>query len=179
MRTFVIEDAEQDRVVGYHALTAAQVEHEQATERVRQGMPRYPIPVILLARLAVDESVQGRGLGARLLADAMRRAVGAAERVGIRALLVHAIDEQARAFYERHGLTASPSDPQHLMILSRTYAQRSSGRSTAALSPAMDGETHAVLSRLKVTAGADATRLTSHGRRQELFATCVRSSSRL
>jgi GNAT superfamily N-acetyltransferase len=116
-RTFVTVDTEQDRVVGYHALTAAQVEHTGVTERVRRGMPRYPIPVILLARLAVDRSVQGRGLGAWLLADAMRRSVGAAERVGIRALVVHAIDKQASAFYERHGLTAAPSDPQHLMIL--------------------------------------------------------------
>lgn len=116
-RTFVTVDTESERVVGYYALTAAQVEHEKATERVRQGMPRYPIPVILLARLAVDRSVQGRGLGAWLLADAMRRSVGAAERVGIRALVVHAIDERASAFYAKHGLNPSPSDPQHLMIL--------------------------------------------------------------
>jgi GNAT superfamily N-acetyltransferase len=115
-RTFVTLDKQQDRVVGYHALTAAQVEHADATERVRRGMPRYPLPVILLARLAVDSSVQGRGLGAWLLADAMSRSVGAAERVGIRALVVHAIDERASAFYAKHGLTPSPSDPQHLMI---------------------------------------------------------------
>jgi GNAT superfamily N-acetyltransferase len=116
-RTFVTVDAEQNRVVGYHALTAASIEHEDATERVRRGMPRHPLPVILLARLAVDRSVQGRGVGSWLLADAMRRSVAAAERVGIRALVVHAIDERARAFYVKHGLSSSSSDPQHLMIL--------------------------------------------------------------
>jgi GNAT superfamily N-acetyltransferase len=116
-RTYVTVDRQQDRVVGYHALTAAQVEHADATERVRRGMPRHQLPVILLARLAVDRSVQGRGIGSWLLADAMRRSVGAAERVGIRALVVHALDERAGAFYEKHGLSPSPSDPQHLMIL--------------------------------------------------------------
>jgi len=116
-RTFVILDSRQERVVGYHALAAAEVRHAVATERVRKGMPRYPIPVILLARLAVDRSVQERGLGAWLLADAMRRAVSAAEAIGIRALVVHALDERARTFYQRHGLESSATDPQHLMIL--------------------------------------------------------------
>jgi GNAT superfamily N-acetyltransferase len=116
-RTFVTVDVEQERVVGYHALAAAAIEHKAATERVRSGMPRHAIPVILLARLAVDRSRQRQGLGAWLLADAMRRALSAAEQVGIRALVVHAIDEPARAFYERHGMSPSASDPQHLMIL--------------------------------------------------------------
>lgn len=116
-RTFVTVDAEQDRIVGYHALTAASIEHADATERVRRGMPRHPIGVILLARLGVDRSVQGRGVGSWLLADAMRRSVAAAERVGIRALVVHAIDERARAFYSKHGPSSSSTDPQHLMIL--------------------------------------------------------------
>jgi GNAT superfamily N-acetyltransferase len=116
-RTFVTGDSQQERIVGYHALAAASIEHADATERVRRGMPRHPIPVILLARLAVDRSVQGRGLGAWLLADAMRRAVSASERVGIRALVVHALDDRARSFYERHGLSSAATDPQHLMIL--------------------------------------------------------------
>jgi GNAT superfamily N-acetyltransferase len=116
-RTFVVLGSAQERIGGYHALAAASIEHVTATERVRRGMPRHPIPVILLARLAVDRSVQGRGLGAWLLADAMRRAVAAAERVGIRALVVHAIDEQAATFYARHGMSPSATDPQHLMIL--------------------------------------------------------------
>jgi GNAT superfamily N-acetyltransferase len=115
----VIVDADQGRVVGYHALTAAALEREGATARVIKGMPRYPIPVVLLARLAVDRAVGGRGLGAWLLRDAMVRALAAAETIGVRALVVHAIDEDARAFYRRHGLEPSPSDPLHLMILTK------------------------------------------------------------
>ncbi len=80
-------------------------------------MPRHPIPVILLARLAVDLSVQGHGLGAFLLADAMQRSLAAAESIGVRALLVHAKDDPARAFYERFGFVASPTDPLHLTLL--------------------------------------------------------------
>jgi GNAT superfamily N-acetyltransferase len=121
-RTYVVVDAEQDRVVGFHALTAAQLEREAATARVIKGMPRYPIPVVLLARLAVDESVAGRGLGAWLLRDAMTRTLAAADTIGVRALLVHAIDDQARAFYLHHGLRPSPTDPLHLMILLKDIA---------------------------------------------------------
>lgn len=116
-RTYVIVDSEQRRVVGYHALTAAGLEREGATARVRKGMPRYPVPVVLLARLAVDLSVTGRGLGGWLLRDAMLRTVAAAETIGVRAMLVHAKDDDARRFYLRHGLESSPSDPLHLMIL--------------------------------------------------------------
>ena len=77
-------------------------------------MPRHPIPAILLARLAVDTSVQGRGVGAWLLRDAMLRTLSAAEEVGIRVLLVHAIDDTAASFYTRHGFEASPTDPLNL-----------------------------------------------------------------
>jgi GNAT superfamily N-acetyltransferase len=80
-------------------------------------MPRHAIPVVLLARLAVDRSVQGRGLGAFLLADAMRRTVTAAEEFGIRALLVHALNEDAASFYRRHGLVPSPTDPLHMLAI--------------------------------------------------------------
>jgi GNAT superfamily N-acetyltransferase len=121
-RTYVIVDAQQSRVVGYHALTAAGLEREAATERVIKGMPGYPIPVVLLARLAVDRSVTSRGLGAWLLRDAMLRTLGAAQTIGVRALLVHAEDEQARGFYLRHSLQPSPSDPLHLMILLKDIA---------------------------------------------------------
>jgi GNAT superfamily N-acetyltransferase len=116
-RTYVIVDSEQGRVVGYHALTAAGLEREDATARVLKGMPRYPLPVVLLARLAVDLSVTGGGLGAWLLRDAMLRALAAADTIGVRAMLVHANDDHARRFYLRHGLERSPSDPLHLMIL--------------------------------------------------------------
>ena len=116
-RTYVIVDSKQGSVVGYHALTAAGIEREAATARVIKGMPQYPIPVVLLARLAVDLSVARRGLGAWLLRDAMRRTLTASETVGVRAMLVHAIDDEARGFYLRHGLEPSPTDPMHLMVL--------------------------------------------------------------
>jgi GNAT superfamily N-acetyltransferase len=116
-RTFVVHDDQQQRVVGYHALAAAAVTRAEATERAAKGMPRHPIPAVLLARLAVDMTVQGHGVGAWLLRDAMLRALGAAESVGIRVLLVYAIDERARAFYERFGFEPSPTDPLNLQML--------------------------------------------------------------
>lgn len=121
-RTYVMVDAQQGRVVGYHALTAAALEREAASARIVKGMPRYPIPVVLLARLAVDKSVAGHGIGAWLLRDAMMRALAAAETIGVRAMIVHGIDEDAAAFYLRHGLEPSPTDPRHLMILIKDIA---------------------------------------------------------
>jgi hypothetical protein len=121
-RTYVVVDAQQERVVGYHALTAAELEREAATARVIKGMPQYPIPVVLLARLAVDLSAVDRGLNAWLLRDAMMRTLAASETIGVRALLVHAIDDDARSFYRRHGLEPSPTDPLHLMILIKDIA---------------------------------------------------------
>ncbi len=121
-RTYVVLDSEQHRVVGYHALTAAGLEREAATARVTKVLPRYPVPVVLLARLAVDLSVAGRGLGAWLLRDAMLRTLTAAQTIGVRAMLVHAQDDDARRFYLRHGLEPSPSDPLHLMILLKDIA---------------------------------------------------------
>ena len=116
-RPFVIHDEQQERVVGYHALTAASVSLDEATARAARGMPRHPIRAALLARLAVDRTVQGHGLGAWLLRDAMLRTLSAAESVGIRVLLVHALDASARAFYERHGFDVSPSDGLNLQML--------------------------------------------------------------
>jgi GNAT superfamily N-acetyltransferase len=121
-RTYVVTDSEQGRVVSYHALTAAEIEREAATARAIKGMPRYPIPVVLLARLAVDVSVTRRGLGAWLLRDAMLRTLAASETIGVRAMLVHAIDKEARGFYLRRGLEPSPTDPLHLMILIKDIA---------------------------------------------------------
>ncbi|MGI8730389.1 MAG: GNAT family N-acetyltransferase [Solirubrobacteraceae bacterium] len=117
-RTYVIADRDAgSRIVGYFALTAAGVEPGLVPPRVKAGMPRHPIPVVLLARLAVDKAVQGEGLGAFLLADAMRRTLSASQTIGVRALLVHAADEVARSFYERFGFVESPTDPLHLMLL--------------------------------------------------------------
>lgn len=117
-KTYVVVDVEQGhRVVGYHALTAASVEHEEATERAAKGMGQCEIPAILLSRLAVDRSVQGRGLGALLLQDAMLRAVSASKEIGIRLLLAHALDETARAFYLKFGFEASPTNPNNLQMI--------------------------------------------------------------
>lgn len=120
-RTYVVVDSEQDRVVGYHALSLASIRYADTTMRGRKGMPRHPIPAMLLARLAVDKTVQGRGVGAFLLRDAMRRALAVAELAGMRLLLVHALSDDARAFYEHFGFEASPSDPMNLQLLVRTY----------------------------------------------------------
>jgi GNAT superfamily N-acetyltransferase len=116
-RTYVVLDADQDRVVGYHALSVASVERAEATERAGKGMPKHPIPALLLARLAVDSSVQKQGIGWLLLRDAMGRALAVAEQAGIRLMLVHALDEDAKGFYEHFGFEPSPTDPMNLQIL--------------------------------------------------------------
>jgi GNAT superfamily N-acetyltransferase len=114
-RTFVVLDG--DDVIAYYTLVAAQVEHANAPPRVRRGLSkRFPIPVCLLARLAVDRRRQGRGLGAAVLADALERAVRAAEQVGIRAVLVHALHRDAAAFYRRFGFELVTEDELTLMV---------------------------------------------------------------
>jgi GNAT superfamily N-acetyltransferase len=106
------------RVVGYYALAAAQVEPVAATERLAKGQPRHrPIPVVLLARLAVDLDHQNRGVGTSLLQDSMLRAHQAADQIGLRAMLVHAKDDHARRWYEQYGFEPSPTDPLHLILL--------------------------------------------------------------
>jgi GNAT superfamily N-acetyltransferase len=104
-------------VVGFYTLVVSEVAYADAPERLTQGLARHPAPLILLARLAVGAAWQGKGLGAGLLKDAMRRTAQAAEIVGIRALAAHAKDDDARAFYEYFGFLASPTDPLHLFIL--------------------------------------------------------------
>lgn len=106
-----------DRVVGYHALVAGSVLKHEAPERIGQGIPNHPVGVIVLARLAVDRSEQGKGLGKALLRDALARISQAADLVGVRAVLVHAIDDPAREFYLHHGFQPSPLDPMALMML--------------------------------------------------------------
>jgi len=112
-RTFVICSGQ--RVIGYYSLAAGSVLHEYATGNIRRNMPN-PVPVILLGRLAIDRSCQGQGLGSDLLADAVHRVIAAADVVGVRAILVHAVSEAAKAFYEAHGFRASPIEPMTLMI---------------------------------------------------------------
>ena len=104
-------------VVGYYSLAVGAVAHAAATERVRKAMPRYPISVMILARLAVDERLAGQGLGKALLKDALLRTAQAADIAGIRALLVHAKDNDAKALYEHFDFEPSPTDPYHLFLL--------------------------------------------------------------
>jgi predicted N-acetyltransferase YhbS len=103
------------RVVAYYSLAAGSVIHSVATGKVRRNMPD-PVPVLLLGRLAVDRTWHGKGLGADLLSDAIVRSVGAAETIGVRAILAHAISPQAKTFYERHGFHTSSVEPMTLMI---------------------------------------------------------------
>lgn len=105
------------RVVCYYALTRSAVARADAPVRVGRGLPNQPVPVILLARLAVDAGEQGQGLGAALLRDVLRRVARAADEIGMRALLVHAQDDEARAFYEHFDFEPSPTDPLHLFLL--------------------------------------------------------------
>jgi GNAT superfamily N-acetyltransferase len=113
-RTFVVTDL--DGVVrGYYALAAGALAHEMATSAVRRNMPD-PVPVMVLARLAVDRRAQGGRVGAALLQDAVLRSQGVARNAGVRALLVHALHERARQFYEHYGFQVSPVHPMTLML---------------------------------------------------------------
>ncbi len=114
-KTFVVADG--DRIVGYFSLTVGQVDTLEAPDRIRKGMGQYPIPIVLLARLAVSLHYQGRGIGRGLLQDAIRRTLLMAEHAGIRALLTHPIDDDAARFYLRFGFVASPVCKQQLLLL--------------------------------------------------------------
>lgn len=106
-------------VVGYYALSAGSVSHDQVPPRVVKGLGRYPVPVIVLARLGVDVTEQGRGLGSALVRDALLQTASIAERVGVRALLIHAETAEAAEFYRRinPGFETSPTDSLHLVLL--------------------------------------------------------------
>ena len=100
-KVYVIPDG--DRVAGYFALTVGQVDDLDASQRARKGMGGYPIPVVLLARMAVASQDQGQGIGAGMLVDSIRRTLAVAEQVGVRALMTHPVDEDAGRFYRRFG----------------------------------------------------------------------------
>jgi len=113
-RTFVVADTD-NRVYGYYALAAGAVSHPMATGSVRRNMPD-PVPVMVLARLAIDLRAQGIKLGASLLQDAVKRAVVVSHNAGVRAVLVHALHDRAKAFYEHYGFQSSPLHPMTLML---------------------------------------------------------------
>lgn len=106
-----------NRVIGYYSLAVGAVAHAEAPTRVVKGLARHPVPVMLLARLAVDHTAKGQGLGAALLSDALARTLQAADIAGIRAILVHAKDDEARRFYEHFDFDPSPTDAYHLYLL--------------------------------------------------------------
>lgn len=115
-RTFVTANSEL-RVAGYFTLVAGQVEHANSSDAVRRGVSRhFPIPVCLIARLAIDEPWQGRGLGSGLLREALRRTVGAGDQLGIRAVVVQAVDEEAAGFYRQYGFQPATADGLSLMM---------------------------------------------------------------
>lgn len=113
-RCFVVCD-EQQQVVGYYALAAGAISHEDAPGRIRRNMPD-PVPIIVLGRLAVRVDRVGQGIGQGLLKDAVMRTLQTCEQVGARALLCHAIDESAKAFYLKHGFIASPIHAMTVML---------------------------------------------------------------
>jgi len=104
-------------VIGFYTLVVGEVAYDDAPERLKKGLARHPVPIMLMARLAVSLDWQGRGVGAGLLRDAILRSLQAADIAGIRAMTVHAKDDSARAFYERYGFIQSPTDPLHLYVL--------------------------------------------------------------
>lgn len=112
-------------VVGYYALAAGSVSHEDATPRLAKGIGRYPIPVIILTRLGVDVREQGRGLGSELVRDALLQSASVAGKVGVRALVIHAETPDAAGFYRRisSAFEASPTDPLDLVLLMKDLRQ--------------------------------------------------------
>lgn len=105
------------KIAGYYTLAVGEVKHDQVPGRIVKGLARHPVPIMLLARLAVDRRWQGYGVGKALLKDAMLRTLQAADIAGIRCIAVHAKDDQARAFYRHYDFIPAPTDPFHLFIL--------------------------------------------------------------
>ena len=104
-------------VIGYHTLVVGEIAYDRASERLKKELARHPVPLMILARLAIHVDRQGQGLGAGLLKDALLRTLNAADIAGIRAIAVHAKDDAARAFYEHFNFQPSPTDPLHFFLL--------------------------------------------------------------
>jgi len=115
-QTYVAVRPGEKQVVGYYTLAAASVSFEALPEKAAKKLPRHPVPAILLARLAIDQSVQGQGLGGFLLGDALHRCRDLSDQLGVHAVEVHAIDESAKAFYEKYGFVSLQDNPLHLFL---------------------------------------------------------------
>jgi len=123
-RTYVV--CEGTCVVGYYCISAGSVAQKGAPRKIKRNMPD-PIPVMVIGRLAVDKTAQGNGLGQALLRDAILRTLGVSQVAGIKALLVHALDEEAAAFYHKYDFVASPIDSLTLMLPLETARRGISG----------------------------------------------------
>lgn len=124
-RTFVLVESGQTRVLGYYTLAAAQLTLDDLPEDQAKKLPRHPVPVILLGRLAVDQSLRGKGAGKMLLQDALRRCLSVAEQVGSFAVFVEAIDDEAANFYKKFGFRTLRDQPHKLFLTTATIQQAS------------------------------------------------------
>jgi predicted N-acetyltransferase YhbS len=115
-RCYVCVDGDTDKIIGYYTLSAVAVEHAALPGKVRRNAPN-PVPAVLMGRLGIDTTAKGSGLGRFLVRDAILSTLAAADRIGVRILLVHALHEHAATFYEKLGFQRSPSDPLHLYLL--------------------------------------------------------------
>jgi len=115
-RCYVCIDGDTNKVLGYYTLSAVAVEHAELPRKVRRNAPN-PVPAVLMGRLAIDTKAQGSALGRFLVRDAILSVLAAADRIGVRILLVHALHEQAAGFYEKVCFKRSPTDPLHLYLL--------------------------------------------------------------
>ena len=114
-RTFV--GLHGNRVVGYYSLAVSAVLYEEAPERMAKGLARHPVPILLMARFAVDKDFQGKGIGTGLFKDALKRCLNISREAAVRAFMVHAKDEEAKALYQRYGMLECPVNPFHLYFL--------------------------------------------------------------
>jgi GNAT superfamily N-acetyltransferase len=114
-------------VIGFHTLVVGEVANAEAPERLRKGLPRHPVPIMILARLAAHKDWRGKGVGAGLLKDAVRRTLQAADIAGLRALVVHAKDDAAREFYRHFNFADGFSDPMHLYLLTKDLKTLAAG----------------------------------------------------
>lgn len=114
-------------IIGFYTLVVREVSFDDAPERLKKGLARHPVPLMLLARLAVSRMWQGKGVGAGLLKDAIQRTLQAADVVGIRAMATHAKNDTVRAFYEHFGFIQSPTDPLHLFVLTKDLRRMTTG----------------------------------------------------